>query len=139
MSARPGVVVYAKDVAAVAAFYESVVDLAVAEVADGHVALASDEVELVVVRIPVELAGSIEIARPPRRREGTPIKPVLPVASLALARERALSVGGVLDGAEREWRWGGTLVCDGHDPEGNVFQLRETVPPACPAPVVPDR
>ena len=134
MSARPGVVVYMKDVAAVAAFYESVAGLVVAEVAEGHVALVSDALELVVVGIPAELARTIEIARAPWRREETPIKPVLPVASLALARERALCAGGVLDGAEREWRWGGVLVCDGHDPEGNVFQLRETPSLAGPAP-----
>lgn len=132
MSVRPGVVVYAKDVAAVAAFYESVAGLVVAEVAEGHVALVSDALELVVVRIPAELARTIEISRPPRRREETPIKPLLPVASLALARERALNAGGVLNGAESEWRWGGALVCDGHDPEGNVFQLRESLP--LPAP-----
>jgi predicted enzyme related to lactoylglutathione lyase len=135
VSARPGVVVYAKDVAAVAAFYESVAGLVVAEVAEGHVALVSDALELIVVGIPAELAGTIEIARPPQRREGTPIKPVLPVASLALARERARSAGGVLDGADCEWRWGGALVCDGHDPEGNVFQLRETPLRAGPATV----
>jgi hypothetical protein len=26
---------------------------------------------------------------------------------------------------EREWRFEDAKVCDGHDPEGNVFQLRQ--------------
>jgi hypothetical protein len=28
--------------------------------------------------------------------------------------------------AEGEWEFEGAKVCDGYDPEGNVFQLRQT-------------
>jgi hypothetical protein len=28
---------------------------------------------------------------------------------------------------EREWEFEGAKVCDGHDPEGNVFQIRQAV------------
>ena len=56
-----------------------------------------------------------------------PIKLVLPTGSLALSRARAAALGGAMNGEDREWPWQGDRVCDGHDPEGNVFQLR------CPA------
>ena len=52
------------------------------------------------------------------------MKPLLPVASLDEARAAAASLGGIVDGVEREWDWRGATVVDGHDPEGNVFQLR---------------
>ncbi len=125
MSPPPGVAVYAKDLAIVARFYASVAGLGVVEEAEGHVALASDTLDLVVVRIPAELAEEISISSPPARREKTPIKPLLPVDSIAATRPVAAALGGVVDPAEREWRWQGSTVCDGHDPEGNVFQLRE--------------
>ena len=34
-------------------------------------------------------------------------------------------LGGLVDPPEREWTAGGLRACDGHDPEGNVLQLRE--------------
>jgi hypothetical protein len=30
-----------------------------------------------------------------------------------------------MNAADREWEFEGAKVCDGHDPEGNVFQLRQ--------------
>lgn len=123
--ARVGLVVYAKDIGRVAAFYAAVAGLDVLDDADGYVALASDALELVVVRIPDEIAETIEVATPPVRRTETPLKPVLPIADISTARERASGLGGVVDPPDREWRWGDTRVCDGNDPEGNVFQLRE--------------
>ena len=127
---RAGIVVYAKEVGRVAAFYAAVAGLDLVEATDGYVVLASDALEFVVVRIPDEIAGTIEVATPPVRRTETPLKPVLPVADIASARQRAPGLGGVVDPPAREWRWGDTTVCDGNDPEGNVFQLRDPQPGA---------
>ena len=52
---------------------------------------------------------------------------IFPVASLAAARTRAAQAGGMLKPAECEWALDGHRRCDGHDPESNVFQLRERV------------
>jgi len=30
-----------------------------------------------------------------------------------------------MNAVEREWELRGANVCDGHDPEGNIFQLRQ--------------
>lgn len=127
---RAGIVVYAKEVGRVAAFYAAVAGLDLVDEADGYVALASDALELVVVRVPDAVAETIEVAVPPARRTETPLKPVLPVADIATARARAPGLGGVVDPPAREWRWGDTTVCDGNDPEGNVFQLRDPQPGA---------
>jgi len=47
------------------------------------------------------------------------------VPSIAASRETAAKLGGELNPPEREWEFDQAKVCDGHDPEGNVFQLRQ--------------
>ena len=120
-----GAVVYAKDLARVAAFYASVAGLAVAATEPDFVVLSGGRLELAVVRIPDSIADSIEVETPPIRRADTAVKLVFPVASLAAARAAAVGLGGVVDPVEREWTFRGATRCDGHDPEGNVFQLGE--------------
>jgi hypothetical protein len=40
--------------------------------------------------------------------------------------ERACgSAGGAINHAKREWQFEGAAVCDGYDPEANVFQVRQ--------------
>jgi hypothetical protein len=46
------------------------------------------------------------------------------VHGMARARALAAQFGGELNGPEREWEFRGRQVCDGHDPEGNVIQVR---------------
>jgi len=123
-----GAVLYVQDPGRVVPFYTEVVGLATAEQDDGYTVLACDGFRLVVVPMRAEVARAVEVADPPVVREDTPIKLVLPVASLADARERATSYGGWLGPVAREWEWDGRRVCDGHDPEGNVVQLAEPGP-----------
>ena len=61
-------------------------------------------------------AAAIQVAAPPERREDTPI---------ASARSRAAELGGTMNAVDREWELEGAKVCDGCDPEGNVFQIRQ--------------
>jgi predicted enzyme related to lactoylglutathione lyase len=72
----------------------------------------------------------MEITKPAVRRSGTPIKLFFPVAVIAKARTAAISLGGMVDPADCEWTGDGFRACDGQDPEGNVFQLREEA--GCP-------
>ena len=120
-----GAIVYAKDVARVSRFYAQVAGLEIVHEVDDHVVLEDEAVELVIVRIPPAIAERIVIATPPARRENTAVKLVFWVADLAQARAGALEAGGVLDPVAKEWTFQGTLACDGHDPEGNVIQLRQ--------------
>lgn len=124
-----GVVLYAKDLARVAAFYQLVTGLPVRETAGGHVRMEANGFQLVVLQIPPAIASGIVIATPPVPREETPVKPVFPVADVGAARSLATQLGGTLNGPEKEWSFDGLVVCDGVDPEGNVFQLRSAPPP----------
>jgi len=125
MSQKPGAVLYAKSVARVSAFYVEAAALELVHSEEDHVVLESPLFQLVIVAIPERLAASIEVASPPIRRENTPIKLVFPIQSIQVVRAKAASLGGELNTIEREWRFQGSRVCDGHDPEGNVVQFRE--------------
>jgi len=116
---------YALDVHRVAGFYAAVAGLQVTETDPGYLVVESSDFELAIVEIPPLLAAEIEVLSPPLRREDTPIKLAFFVSSIADARAQAPTLGGVVDPAEHEWTFRGHRICDGSDPEGNVFQLRE--------------
>ena len=118
-------VIYAKDVAHLSAFYARMAGLTITHAEAGHASLESAVLELFIVAPRADIAATIQIARPPVPRENTPLKFVFPVASLANARGLAAEGGGALKPAAAEWEFNGHRHCDGHDPEGNVFQLRE--------------
>lgn len=120
-----GAVIYAKDIARVSAFYRAVTTLEVTHEEKGHVELRSGGFQLIVVAVSADIAESIEISAPPERRTDTALKLVLPVSSIAAAREAAARFGGELNAPDREWSFQGHRVCDGHDPEGNVAQFFE--------------
>jgi len=123
-------VLYAKDLDRVAAFYAGVLSLAKIDAArDDFVYLQSEDgsMELTVVAAPAAVADRIIIIDPVVRRETTPVKLSFAVADLVAARQQAGERGGRVDGPGTEWTWRGMVHCDGHDPEGNVFQLRVAV------------
>ena len=118
----PSVVVFVADVERVARFYRELADMALLHADASYVVLAIDGLELVIHALP---------DAPPVRerdvvpREDTHVKLCLPVASIAEARERAWRLGGGIRDVAAEWEWRGVRACDGHDPEGNVVQVRE--------------
>lgn len=118
-------VIYAKDVSRVSAFYARVANLAIAHEEADHACLESAALQLFIVAMNPQVAARVHIAQPPVPRENTALKFIFPVASLSAARRFAADAGGVLKPAESEWTFNGHRHCDGHDPEGNVFQLRE--------------
>lgn len=120
-----GAVVYAKDVPRISAFYAKVVGLAVTHSGHDYVVLESEVFQLVVLAVPARIAASIEIANPPVRREDTAVKLAFLVPSISTSRTLAATHGGALNPTEREWQFQSYRICDGHDPEGNVIQLRE--------------
>ena len=116
-------VLFAKDMRTLARFYETVADMRVRRSADDHIVLESGSFQLIVHRIPEHIARGITIERPPVVRETAAIKLSLRVGSIAISRDAAASLGGSLNGTDREWTYESTTVCDGCDPEGNQFQL----------------
>ncbi|MFZ6657668.1 VOC family protein [Undibacterium sp. TJN19] len=121
----PGAVIYAKDVRKLSLFYEQVTQLTRTLVDNTYTILESSQFQLVIHAIPAHIADSFEIRIPPDRRKDTAIKLMLTVASIHNARESAATLGGQVDATDHEWQFQNCLICDGHDPEGNVFQLRE--------------
>jgi predicted enzyme related to lactoylglutathione lyase len=120
-----GAVLYAKDLDRLVAFYASVAGIAPQAIEKGYAVFGSRPSQFVILRIPKRIADTIDIATPPEPREDTALKLVFGVEDIAHARERAAELGGAMNAVEREWEFEGAKVCDGHDPEGNVFQLRQ--------------
>lgn len=118
-------VIYAKDMLRISRFYEAIAGFSVVEEAPGHVVLEARGFQLTVVAVPAHIAVAIDVADPPVRREAMPVKLVYFVSSIPLARDRVAALGGRMNSKAREWQFHGTRVCDGSDPEGNMFQLRE--------------
>lgn len=121
---RCGAVLFAKDVARLARFYETLVPLRVEVAARDHAVLVSDGFELVIHGIPAAIAASISITAPPAPREDVPVKLFFAVDDLARVRAQIAALGGSLAPETREWEARGFRACDGLDPEGNVIQFR---------------
>lgn len=121
-----GAVLYAKDLNQLVQFYSAVAGVDLEKSEDGFAVLGRAPSQFVIVRIPEHIAADIQIATPPVRREDAPIKLAFTVADIAGARNRAAELGGSLNPVEREWEFEGAKVCDGNDPEGNVFQVRQS-------------
>jgi predicted enzyme related to lactoylglutathione lyase len=122
---KSGAVIFARDIDAVARFYEAVVPMTVLAREDGAVRLENEVMQLVIHDIPKAVAKRIEITVPPRVREQVAIKPVFAVDSLERVRGLAAQSGGGMNPASKAFVWSGFLACDGHDPEGNAIQFRE--------------
>ncbi len=127
ISKNAGAVVFAKDIVHVAKFYEEMFSIPVVHSERDHIVLESPQCQLVIHAIPKKIADSIKITVPPARRTETPIKLFFFVASIADARAKATVLGGELNPEKSEWEARGFRACDGHDPEGNVVQVRETL------------
>jgi predicted enzyme related to lactoylglutathione lyase len=123
---KPSVVIFAKDIDALARFYRETAQMTEVHGDRDHIVLDEEGFQLVVHGIPQRIAATIEITRPPQVREDTPIKVCLPVSSIEQARTKAAEFGGRIGPKAKEWTARGFRACDGHDPEGNVFQVRES-------------
>ncbi|WP_343585776.1 hypothetical protein [Herbaspirillum sp.] len=124
---KAGAVLFAKDVARLAAFYAQVLAVLPKHAEAGKVVIEAEEFLLVIHAMPEAVAAKVQIATPPVLREAVPVKLFLPVRSLAQARIGAQAQGGGLKPAEAEWSAADFRACDGFDPEGNVVQFREAL------------
>ncbi len=124
-AATVSLVVYAKDREVLSRFYTELLGLTEVEVGNGFTLLSGTGVELSVVGIPEDIAAGIQISSPPVTREETPLKFSFLVGSISQAVQRVGKAGGSFKSLESAWSWRGMRHLDGHDPEGNVLQLRE--------------
>ncbi|MFZ6758461.1 VOC family protein [Undibacterium sp. Ji50W] len=126
--AIPGAVIYAKNLTGLRHFYAQITHCDVSQADATYAILTLAQFQLVIHAIPRHIAESINIKTPPERRGDTAIKLILPVTDISQARQTAARLGGQIDAPEREWEFQHCRICDGHDPEGNVFQVRATLP-----------
>ena len=119
------VVIYAKDVAKVAAFYQRTLGLSVIEAEPKFVVVGDAQREIAVVRMPEARARATLISDPPQVREDTALKFSFLVDDFERVYREAAAAGGGTKRVNATWGWRGQLHLDGHDPEGNVVQFRK--------------
>ena len=124
--ARAGALIYALDLPRMATFYQQLLSMQRLYADDGHVVLASADFQLIIHAIPAAYAVDVVIDTPPKPRTKQAIKLFFTVDSLDAAATLAASLGGALQ--EQRWSGPGFNVRNGHDPEGNIFHLRENHP-----------
>ncbi|MFL6575221.1 MAG: hypothetical protein ACJ8MR_01275 [Povalibacter sp.] len=121
-----GAVLFTTRMDLLADFYQHVLELSVRKRTQEYVVLESRTFSLTLHLIPEQHAKHIRLESPPRIRQVSAIKLSLPVASIARSREQASHFSGCVYQPDQEWTYEGTRVCDGWDPDGNVFQIFET-------------
>ncbi|MBS1705271.1 MAG: hypothetical protein JST40_05315 [Armatimonadetes bacterium] len=124
VSMSPGAVVFVKNLATMATFYESVFGLIRIETDRTVVRFDLGGIVLTLHAIPERIAEKIEIKSPPSVREEAVTKLVFPVVDIEASKLRAEEQGGQIYSEDKAWEMDGIQVRDGYDPEGNVFQVR---------------
>ncbi|MCC8537981.1 hypothetical protein ACDH70_13785 [Xanthomonas axonopodis pv. poinsettiicola] len=114
-------IVYARDVAALKAFYQTHFALPVIEeIAGQWVVLAAGQIELALHR-----AGDAyrQPSASPAPATGSTLKFVFAIASDLSVHRQHLQRAGVQVGELKRYAGFAYQMYDGHDPEGNVFQV----------------
>ena len=124
-SGQAGLVVFAKSVKKLSAFYARTLGLEVLESAASHQLLRGNGYEVVVHAIPAKIARDIPIAKPPVLREDSAMKPSFVVPDLQALRLAVVATGGWLKPEGLAWTFRGHIVLDGCDPEGNILQFKQ--------------
>ena len=122
---QAGLVVFAKSVKKLSAFYIRTLGLEVLESARSHQLLRGNGYEVVVHAIPAKYAREIKIGKPPELREDSAMKPSFVVPDLQALRLAVVETGGWLKPEEMAWTFRGHKVLDGCDPEGNILQFKQ--------------
>ena len=122
---QAGLVVFAKSVKKLSAFYARTLGLEVLESARSHRLLRGNGYEVVVHAIPAKIAREIPIAKPPVLREDSAMKPSFVVPDLQALRLAVVATGGWLKSDDMAWTIRGHKVLDGCDPEGNILQFKQ--------------
>lgn len=122
--ARAGLFIYAKDLPRLARFYETLLGMTRTRATEDLVVLGSPDMQLTLHAMPSAIAAALSITVPPAKRDDAALKFFFTVASLAEAASKAPALGGEV--LPEQWQGPGFRVRNAVDPEGNIFQLRET-------------
>ncbi len=124
MTPTPAAVLFVADVPRMTMFYQQLAGMSVEHAEASHAVLEIAGFQLVIHALrwaddASTSGGGVSV------REDSYHKLCYPVASIDAARALAASLGGHIQGPEKAWASRGFRACDGHDPEGNVLQVRE--------------
>ena len=135
-----GLVIFTNDLSGLEAFYSRLLSMRVLERGEGFVTLSERGLDIVLhstadARKAAMKTGSYSLSEKAAiktgsvsPREQVALKPVFYVDDLAACRVTAGTLGGQVGDEAAEWLFHGARVCDGHDPDGNIFQLRQHAP-----------
>ncbi len=122
---KPGAVLFVNNVTDMAEFYRQLASMTVVQADSDHVVLEIEGLQLTIHALRSEPNSNLIDPQDLQIREDSYWKLCFPVGSILEAREKALRLGGLIKPPESEWEARGFRACDGHDPEGNVIQIRE--------------
>ena len=115
-----GLILYAKNLKALTDFYTDTFHFEYMDGDETYARLLDQGIELVILQSAPEFA---DVSTEPRTL--VPMKPVFFMPyTLAEMRVSIFDNGGFFKPQEAEWEFEGHFVCDGHDIEGNIFQIR---------------
>lgn len=123
--ARAGIFIYARDPALLSLFYQSVLGMMEGHRTEQMIVLRSPDWQIIVHAMPPDIAAQVVVASPPQLRDNAAIKFFCTVPSLAAAQEEAAGLGGQV--FPEQWQGPGFVVRNACDPEGNIFQIRQTI------------
>jgi predicted enzyme related to lactoylglutathione lyase len=124
---KPSAVIFVRDVPMMTEFYRKLAQMTFRSGDDGHSVLEIENFQLVIHAL--RGAPTSSVVDGVALRRDAYVKVCLPVESIAAARTIATQMGGAIKPPRNEWEAPdrGFRACDGHDPEGNVLQVREQV------------
>lgn len=123
---RPSAVLFVTDVPRMTQFYRVLASMALLHDDPEHAVLEVEGFQLIIHALRGEPHPRPAQGGQVRIRADSYVKVCLPVTNIAAARASAQSLGGTIQAPGKEWEARGFRACDGHDPEGNVFQVRQT-------------
>lgn len=122
---KPCAVLFVGNVPDMAEFYRDLASMTVIQADSDHVVLEIEGLQLTIHALPSEPISKSIDPQNLQIREDSYWKLCFPVGRIVEAREKAHRLGGLIKPPEAEWEARGFRACDGHDPEGNVIQVRE--------------
>lgn len=122
--ARAGALIYARDLQRLSGFYQALLGMRLLKADAEHHVIESADLQLIIHAVPPHIAATFTLSSPPKPREEQAIKLFFTVPSLAAAAGMASSLGGAVFG--QEYQGPGFKVRNGYDPEGNIFQVRQS-------------
>lgn len=118
-----GLVIYAGNIDSLSLFYINALKFEKMDFDESYIRLVNSHSELVILKATENYATDSTSPR-----EHSAIKPVFFTnETLINLRESISTFGGYLKPANNEWCFNNFMVCDGHDTEGNIFQIRTEI------------